>query len=63
MSVNESWPLPVCPPGMLQGPDGLPAKPEDVPFDYPIRIDWDGILMDNPGMRTTSSVACVTCWK
>ena len=42
-------PLPVCPPGMLQGPDGLPAKPEDVPSDYPIRIDWDGILVDDPG--------------
>jgi hypothetical protein len=42
-------PLPVCPPGMLQGPDGLPAKPEDVPPDYPIRIDWDGILVDDPG--------------
>jgi len=36
-------PLPVCPPGMLQGPDGLPAKPEDVPSDYAVRIDWDGI--------------------
>jgi hypothetical protein len=33
---------------MLQGPDGLPAKPEDVPRDYPIRIDWDGILVDDP---------------
>ncbi|HQN19661.1 MAG TPA: hypothetical protein PKV86_10995, partial [Syntrophobacteraceae bacterium] len=42
-------PLPVCPPGMLQGPDGLPAKPEDVPSDYPIRIDWDGILVDDLG--------------
>lgn len=42
-------PLPVCPPGMLQGPDGLPAKPEDVPSDYPIRIYWDGILVDDPG--------------
>ncbi|NLY01640.1 MAG: hypothetical protein GXY83_36600 [Rhodopirellula sp.] len=41
-------PLPVCPPGMLQGPDGLPAKPEVVPPDYPIRIDWDGILVDDP---------------
>lgn len=41
-------PLPVCPPGMLQGPDGLPAKPEDVPSDYPIRINWDGILVDDP---------------
>lgn len=42
-------PLPVCPPGMFQGPDGLPAKPEDVPSDYPIRINWDGILVDDPG--------------
>jgi len=42
-------PLPVCPPGMLQGQDGMPAKPEDVPLDYPIRIDWDGILVDDPG--------------
>ena len=42
-------PLPVCPPGMLQGPDGLPAKPEDVPSNYPIRIDWDGILVDDLG--------------
>lgn len=41
-------PLPVCPPGMLQGPAGLPAKPEDVPSNYPIRIDWDGILADDP---------------
>ena len=41
--------LPICPPGMLQGSDGLPAKPEDVPSDYPIRIDWDGILVDDPG--------------
>ena len=42
-------PLPVCPPGMLQGPDGHPANPQDVPSDYPIRIDWDGILVDDPG--------------
>jgi hypothetical protein len=42
-------PLPICPPGMLQGPDGLPAKPEHVPSDYPLRIDWDGILVDDPG--------------
>ena len=32
---------------MLQGPNGLPAKPEDVPSDYPVRIDWDGILVDD----------------
>jgi len=40
--------LPKYPPGMLQGPDGLPAKPEDVSSDYPVRIDWDGILVDDP---------------
>lgn len=40
--------LPNCPPGMLQDADGLPAKPEDVSADYPIRIDWDGILVDDP---------------
>ncbi len=40
-------PLPVCPPGMLQGPDGLPADPEDVPSSYPLHIDWDGILVDD----------------
>ena len=33
------------PPGMLQGPDGLPAT--DAPEGYPIRIDWDGILVDD----------------
>ena len=42
-------PLPVCPPGMLQNADGLPAAPEDVPADYPLRITWSGILVDDPG--------------
>ncbi|MEX2121597.1 MAG: BREX-1 system adenine-specific DNA-methyltransferase PglX [Pirellulales bacterium] len=38
-------PLPVCCPGMLQGGDGLPAnKP---PEGYPLRIDWDGVLVDD----------------
>ena len=40
-------PLPVCSPGMLQGSDGLPPRPEDVPPDYPVRVDWDGILVDD----------------
>jgi|GEM_PF-812475 len=39
-------PLPVCPPGMLQNADGLPAAREDVPADYPLRITWPGILVD-----------------
>jgi hypothetical protein len=41
-------PLPVCPPGLLQSAQGLPARPEDVPAAYPIRIPWDGILLDDP---------------
>jgi hypothetical protein len=39
--------LPVCPPGMLQNGDGLPAVPKDVPADYPLRISWLGILVDD----------------
>ncbi len=82
--------LPACPPGMLLGPDGLPAarrriasvawlrsRPDAVTLpvtrrvqgeltvagedasasgpamaaeeDYPIDVDWDGILVDDPG--------------
>jgi hypothetical protein len=41
-------PLPVCPPGQLQNGQGLPARPEDVPAAYPVRIPWDGILVDDP---------------
>jgi len=50
LKLSEPFdPLPVCPPGMLVGPDGLPANPEDVPSNYPIRIAGDGILVDDPG--------------
>jgi hypothetical protein len=41
--------LPVCPPGMLQNADGLPATPADVPANYPLRISWPGILVDDKG--------------
>ena len=42
-------PLPVCPPGQLQNAQGLPANPEDVPANYPLKnIPWDGILVDDP---------------
>jgi hypothetical protein len=41
-------PLPLCPPGQLQNVQGLPARPEDVPASYPIRIPWAGILVDDP---------------
>ncbi len=40
-------PLPVCPPGMLQNAEGLPAEPKDVPAGYPLRISWPGILVDD----------------
>jgi hypothetical protein len=39
-------PLPVCAPGALTGSDGLPVR--EVPPSYPLRIDWDGILVDDP---------------
>jgi hypothetical protein len=40
-------PLSICPPGMLQNTEGLPAEPQDVPSDYPMRISWSGILVDD----------------
>jgi len=40
-------PLPVCPAGMLQNPEGLPARAQDVPATYPISIPWNGILADD----------------
>jgi hypothetical protein len=42
-------PLPVCSPGVLQNADGLPADPSDVPADYPLRISWPGLLVDDEG--------------
>ena len=38
-------PLPICPPGMLQGEDGLPLN--ENPEGYPLLIEWDGILVDD----------------
>lgn len=32
---------------MLQNAQGLPAAPDDVPADYPLRISWPGILVDD----------------
>lgn len=42
-------PLPACSPGMLQGEDGLPLAPHEVPADYPLAVDADGILVDDEG--------------
>ena len=46
-------PLPVCPPGMLQGDDGVPLSPEAgrrlrAEGRYPLDVAWDGILVDDP---------------
>jgi hypothetical protein len=38
-------PPPVCSPGMLTGEEGLPLR--EVPPEYPVRIDQDGILVDD----------------
>ena len=38
-------PLPSCPPGLLQGANGLPATA--IPRDYPLCIDGDGIIPDD----------------
>ena len=73
-------PLPVCPPGMLIDPDGLPAEPGRIASeewlrarpnagtippeglvekptvpddDFPLRISWDAILVDDPGFTGT----------
>ncbi len=42
-------PLPVCPPGMLQNANGLPARENDVPADYPMSIVWSGVMVDDEG--------------
>lgn len=43
--------LPICPPGMLQNANSLPAEPQDVPAVYPLRISWSGILVDDEGYK------------
>jgi hypothetical protein len=52
-SPDPFAPLPVCPPGMLQGDDGLPLSPEAgrrlrADGRYPLDVAWDGILVDDP---------------
>jgi hypothetical protein len=42
---NAFAPLPVCAPGALTGEDGLPLK--EIPEGYPLRLDGDGILVDD----------------
>jgi hypothetical protein len=39
--------MPLCSPGMLSSSKGLPAS--NTPAGYPLRINWDGLLADDPG--------------
>jgi hypothetical protein len=40
-------PLPICSPGTLRSQNGFPAF--EGPEKYPLPINWDGILCDDPG--------------
>jgi hypothetical protein len=40
-------PIPLCPPGMLVGTDGFPAR--TAPDGYPLDLPPDGLLLDEPG--------------
>ena len=42
-------PVPLCSPGMLLGPDGLPAR--QTPKDYPLALPPERILLDEPSHR------------
>lgn len=42
-------PVPVCSPGMLVGPDGLPAR--EAPPGYPLELPPDRLLLDEEGHR------------
>ncbi len=51
--ANPFAPLPVRPPGMLQGDDSLPLSAEAgrrlrAEGHYPLDVAWDGILVDDP---------------
>jgi len=37
------------PPGMLLDERGRPASSNDIESSYPLRVSWDGILVDDPG--------------
>ena len=41
--------LPDTPPGMLKGKEGGLANNTDIATDYPIKITWSGILVDDEG--------------
>ena len=42
-------PLPQSSPGMLQNGIGMPAQSSEVENDYPLKVAWRGILVDDQG--------------
>jgi hypothetical protein len=46
---NDGGIMPTMALGGLQNSSGLPAEPKDVPSDYPLRISWSGIIVDDEG--------------
>jgi hypothetical protein len=46
-ALDPFEPPAVCPPGMLVGPDGLPAS--EAPNEYPIKLPPNGLLVDEMG--------------
>jgi predicted RNA methylase len=51
-------PVPLCPPGMLLGPDGFPAA--DAPPGYPLELPSSGLLVDEPGHRWDVETAVIS---
>jgi len=46
-AIDPTKPLPLSPPAMLQDEHGMPLRGE--PNGYPVKIDWDGILVSDAG--------------
>ncbi len=51
-------PVPLCPPGMLLGPDGFPSA--DAPPGYPLEFPSSGLLVDEPGHRWDVETAVIS---
>jgi len=43
--------FPEYPPGLLLNDKGQPAAPSDLGLSYPIRVSWDGVLVDDSGLN------------
>ena len=48
-TLNPFAPLPNCSPSTLQNIYGLPAESMEISSNYPLRISWSGIIVDDEG--------------